>query len=65
MPVDPRLLRILQHTSDQLHQFIGDLHAAHRHLVLKLETHLQELILAELILKREGEVDHPIQGHTE
>lgn len=65
MPIDPRLLRILQHTSDQLHQFIGDLHAAGRHLVLKLETHLQEFILTELILKREGEVDHPIQRHTE
>lgn len=32
--------------------------------MLKLETHLQELILAELILKREGEVNHPIEGHT-
>lgn len=64
MPVYPSLLFIFQHTSYQLHQLIGDLQAARWYLVLKLETHFQELVLAELIFEGEGEINHPIEGYT-
>ena len=64
MPLNPCLFSIGEHAPDQLHQLIGDLDAGRRHSMLKLETHLEELILAELVLKWEGEVDHPVEGHT-